>query len=242
MQYPPAYKWNIIEYPRKYDIIFHLGLPQEYAYAYSPRRVRSLCAPVRCVRVGTSPPPSDIGPFLERSIDIFAQTSCARSRRQPRGLYKIFFHLFLCMHESSIPLSPPPICMSHTAAILLREVLRNIRPPPTLPVQAIHHTRLAITISCKGQPATPVVKAPRINKRISCEDQYLTQPHPPFTRYCFTPKLMCTNQSSVITPPPHPHCPHYCTTIAQLLRNIRPLSNLPFVRRAPYNIDHGNIV
>ena len=37
-----AYKWNIleptIEYPRKYDIIFHLGLPQEYAYSYSPCR------------------------------------------------------------------------------------------------------------------------------------------------------------------------------------------------------------
>jgi len=27
MEYPRAYKWNIIEYPRKYDIIFHLGLP-----------------------------------------------------------------------------------------------------------------------------------------------------------------------------------------------------------------------
>ena len=38
MEYPRAYKWNIIEYPLKYDIIFHLGLPQEYAYSYSPRR------------------------------------------------------------------------------------------------------------------------------------------------------------------------------------------------------------
>ena len=27
-----------MEYPRKYDIIFHLGLPQEYADSYSPRR------------------------------------------------------------------------------------------------------------------------------------------------------------------------------------------------------------
>ena len=38
MEYPRAYKWNIIEYPLKYDMIFHLGLPQEYAYSYSPRR------------------------------------------------------------------------------------------------------------------------------------------------------------------------------------------------------------
>jgi len=33
-----------------------------------------------------------------------------------------------------------------------------------------------------------------------------------FTRYCFTPRPMCTNQSSSIAPP-HPHCPHYCTTM-----------------------------
>jgi len=39
MEYPRAYKWNIIEYPQKYDIIFHLGLPQEYPYSYSPRRM-----------------------------------------------------------------------------------------------------------------------------------------------------------------------------------------------------------
>ena len=42
MEYPRAYKRNIIEYPLKYDIIFHLGLPQEYAYSYSPRRPPTL--------------------------------------------------------------------------------------------------------------------------------------------------------------------------------------------------------
>jgi len=36
------------------------------------------------------------------------------------GRYKIFFHLFLCMHESIIPLSPPLICITHTTAVLLR--------------------------------------------------------------------------------------------------------------------------
>ena len=39
MEYPRAYKWNIIEYPPKYDVLFHLGFPQEYSYSYSPRRV-----------------------------------------------------------------------------------------------------------------------------------------------------------------------------------------------------------
>ena len=47
MEYPRAYKWNIIEYPLKYDMIFHLGLPQEYAYSYSPRRAIMLaCTPL----------------------------------------------------------------------------------------------------------------------------------------------------------------------------------------------------
>jgi len=42
-----------------------------------------------------------------------------------------------------------------------------------------------------------------------------------FTRYCFTLRLTCTNQSSFYSPP-HPHCPHYCTTSTRLLRNTRP--------------------
>jgi len=34
MEYPRAYKWK---YPRKYDILFHLGLPHEYTYLYFPK-------------------------------------------------------------------------------------------------------------------------------------------------------------------------------------------------------------
>jgi len=37
----------------------------------------------------------------------------------PLGLYNIFFHLFVCVQESVIHLSPPPICITHTTAILL---------------------------------------------------------------------------------------------------------------------------
>ena len=36
------------------------------------------------------------------------------------GLYTIF--LFLCVQESIIRLLLPPICITHTAAILLRDV------------------------------------------------------------------------------------------------------------------------
>jgi len=43
-------------------------------------------------------------------------------------------------------------------------------------------------------------------------------------------------------PPPDPHCPRYCTTVAQLLRKIRPRSNPSCVCHTPCNISHGNIV
>jgi len=47
------------------------------------------------------------------------------------GLYKIFFHLFSCVQESIIPLLPPPIRITHTAAIRLREFCAIYILPPT---------------------------------------------------------------------------------------------------------------
>jgi len=49
-----------------------------------------------------------------------------------------------------------------------------------------------------------------------------------FTRYCFTSRPSCMNQSSFYCPP-HQHCPHGCNTIAIVLRNIRPPSDPPFL-------------
>ena len=66
------------------------------------------------------------------------------------GLYKIVFHLFLCVQESIIPLLPPPIRITHTTAIRLRDFCAIYDLHPTLPVYAIHHTILAVAISCKG--------------------------------------------------------------------------------------------
>jgi len=43
-----------------------------------------------------------------------------------------------------------------------------------------------------------------------------------FTRYSFTSRLLCTNQSSFHCPPPNMHCPYYCNTSVRLSRNIRP--------------------
>ena len=72
----------------------------------------------------------------------------------PLGLYKIFFHWFVCVQESILPLSPPPICITHATAILLRDSCAIYDLPPTLPVYAIHHTILVVTVSCKGQCLT----------------------------------------------------------------------------------------
>jgi len=38
MEYPRAYKWDIIEDPRIFNDIPFMGLPREYPYSYSPRR------------------------------------------------------------------------------------------------------------------------------------------------------------------------------------------------------------
>jgi len=72
--------------------------------------------------------------------------------RGQAGLYKIFV-LFVCMQESIIPLLPPPVRITHTTAIRLRDCCAIHILPPTLPPYpyAIHHTILAMTISCIGQ-------------------------------------------------------------------------------------------
>jgi len=66
------------------------------------------------------------------------------------GLYKISLHLILCVQESIIPLLHPPICITHTSAILLRDFVQYMTPLPDWNLYAIHHTVLVMTISCKG--------------------------------------------------------------------------------------------
>jgi len=62
------------------------------------------------------------------------------------GLYTIFFHLFVCVQESIIPLLPPPICITHATAIRLRDSCAIFDLPTTLLLYAIHHTMLVVTI------------------------------------------------------------------------------------------------
>ena len=73
------------------------------------------------------------------------------SWQSPVSLYKIVFHFEAFVHESIILLNPPPICTARTIAMLLHVHCAIYDAPPTLLVYAIHHTILAMAISCKGQ-------------------------------------------------------------------------------------------
>jgi len=71
------------------------------------------------------------------------------------GLYKIFFHIEVFVHESILLVSPPPTCTAHTITILLHGYCAKYDAPPDPRfIQALHHTILAIAISCKGQLRT----------------------------------------------------------------------------------------
>jgi len=59
------------------------------------------------------------------------------------------------VHESVIHLLPPATCSARTIAILLHVYCAIYDAPLTPLLYAIHHTILAITISCKGQPPPP---------------------------------------------------------------------------------------
>jgi len=87
---------------------------------------------------GAAPPPS-------RSMDWGGYTLGF-------GLCKTFVH-FLCWGggQSIIHLIPLPIRTTPTTAIPSRDFCTISDPPPlTLPLYAIHHTILVMTISCKG--------------------------------------------------------------------------------------------
>ena len=67
------------------------------------------------------------------------------------SLYNILFHFKALLWESIILLLPSSHLQSPPYCITIARPLRNIRPPPTLLLYAIHHTRLVMAISCKGE-------------------------------------------------------------------------------------------
>jgi len=69
------------------------------------------------------------------------------------GLYKILaFHFKALLWESIILLlPPPPTCKAYPSVIRLHDHCAIHTSPRTPPLYAIHHTILAMAISCKGQ-------------------------------------------------------------------------------------------
>ena len=72
---------------------------------------------------------------------------------------------------------------------------------------------------------------------------YTTPTRPQFGGYkIFFHLKAYVHESIILYSATHPHCPHCCTTIARLLRNIHPLPQPPYACHTPYNMGLGNIV
>jgi len=76
------------------------------------------------------------------------------------GIYKIFFHFEAFVHESILLVLPPPLALLTPLQYYCTDIAQNTTLPPTPLLYAIHHTILAIAISCKGQPAGVDAPAP----------------------------------------------------------------------------------
>jgi len=132
----------------------------------------------------------------------------------------------LCGSPSSLH---PPLHLHcpHTIAILLRDycAIYDLSPAPLL--GAIHHTILAMAISCKGQCDTARVgwQPSRTAGRIGLYKIFLK-------------KIVYARIQHPFITPAHLHHPHYCNTIARLLRPSDP----PFICHTPYNTGNDNIV
>jgi len=69
------------------------------------------------------------------------------------GLYKILVHYIAFATEPIIIDLPPPTCNTYIVAIVLHDYCAIYAPVLTPLLYAIHHTILAMAISCKGQGA-----------------------------------------------------------------------------------------
>ena len=54
--------------------------------------------------------------------------------------------------------------------------------------------------------------------------------------------FVCARINHPFIYPAHSHYPHYCNTIARLLRHVYPPPDPPFICHTPYNICDDNIV
>jgi len=83
----------------------------------------------------------------------------------------MFFYLESFVHKSIVISFLPPNCITHTVAMLLQNYRTLYDPPLTSPLYAIHHTTLAITISCKGQSMATMTEGRCLSVRRIAERQ-----------------------------------------------------------------------
>ena len=131
------------------------------------------------------------------------------------SLYKILFHFKALLWESIILSLPPPTCNAYSSAIRLHGhcvIYAPHRPPLCMPY----------TIHCWWW-------------------QYCVKAQLAFTRYSFTCRRVCTNQSSFHSsgPPAIPTLLQYYFTI--IGQYTTPLE-LPCVCHTPYKIGNNNVV
>jgi len=101
-------------------------------------------------------PHSSEGGLLESSLgSVEVGSPTQRSCHSALSLYKIFVHFEAFMHESIIRVLPSPTCIAHNSAILLHDHCAIYDPPRPPLAYAIHHTILAMAISCKRQFSPP---------------------------------------------------------------------------------------
>jgi len=79
------------------------------------------------------------------------RTSVSLEPRDGLAFTRYCFTLKLYCESLSFFCCPPQTANAYPIAILLHTHCAIYTPPPTLPLNAIHHTILVMAISCKGQ-------------------------------------------------------------------------------------------
>jgi len=82
----------------------------------------------------------------------------------------------------------------------------------------------------------------RLRRLVPAHGRLRLRRAPRLCKILFDVKAFVHKSIILVSPPPTNNAPHYCHTIAILLRNIRPPPDPPFVCHKSYNIGDGNIV
>ena len=122
----------------------------------------------------------------------------------------------VCARANHPFLTPPHLHCPHYCNIIARR-LRNIRPPPTTFLYAIHNTKLVLAMSCKDQAYPPPSPSSRVARRGSLLARLVVLPcaaYPPSSPSSRVARRGCLFARLVVLPcaasPPPP-----CSRVAR---------------------------